>query len=87
MGAKSEFLVAVSLGVVWGISGSRLTMQSVLAFLISKRTVPNVSAYRPDYLLQTVTDGLGVHPSKSSQTEDLPDGPLMMALGNGPKQD
>ena len=33
--------------------------------ILSPRTVPNVSAYRPDYLFHTVTGVLGGHPSKS----------------------
>ena len=32
---------------------------------LSPRTVPNVSAYRPDYLFQTVIGVLGGHPSRS----------------------
>ena len=30
---------------------------------------------------------LGGHPSKSCYSKDLQDGPQIMALGNGPKQD
>ena len=40
----------ISLGDAWDISGIRLPGQSVLALIISPRTVPKVSAYRPDYL-------------------------------------
>ena len=48
------------------ISEIRLPRQSVLAFLfLSPKTVPNVSAYRPDCLFQTVTDVLEGNPSKS----------------------
>ena len=54
---------------------------------VSPRTVPNLSAYRPDYLFQTVIGVLGGHPSRSRQTRDLQDGPLIMALGSGPIQD
>ena len=80
--------MAVSLGDACGISRIRLLKQSVLAFLIqSLRTVPNVSTYKLDYLFQTVTDVLGSHPSKLCYTKDLQDGPLIMALGNDPKQD
>ena len=57
--------VAISLGDAWGISRIRLQGQSVLALILSPRAVPNVSAYRPDYLFQTVIGVLGGHPSKS----------------------
>ena len=47
--------------------------------------MPNMSAYRPDYLFQTVIGVLGGHPSTSRYVKDLQDGPQIMALGNGPK--
>ena len=79
--------MAISLGDAWGISRIRLPGQSVLAFYLRPRTVPNVSAYRPDYLFQTVIGVWGGHPNRSHLSKDLQDGPLIMALGNGPKQD
>ena len=64
-GGGGKLLVAISLGDAWGISRIRLPGQFVLAFLfLSPRTVPNVSAYRPDYLFQTVIGILGGHPSR-----------------------
>ena len=71
----------------WDISRIRLLGQSVLALILSPRTVPKVSAYRPDYLFQTVIDVWGGHPNRSRLSKDLQDGPLIIALGNGPKQD
>ena len=47
--------------------------------------MPNVSAYRPDYLFRTVTGVWGGHPISSRY--DLQYGLLIMALGDGPKQD
>ena len=55
--------------------------------ILSPRTVPNVSAYRPDYLFQTVTGVWGGHPIRSRLSKDLQDGLLIAALGNGPMQD
>ena len=46
--------MATSLGDAWDISRIRLPGQSVLAFILSPRTVPKVSVYRPDYLFRTV---------------------------------
>ena len=80
--------MALSLGVAWGNSRIRLLGQSTLAFLIlSPKTVPNVSEHRPDYLYQTVKGVWGGHPNRSCLSKDLQDGLLIMALGNGPKQD
>ena len=49
--------------------------------------MPNIFAYSPDYLFRTVIGVLGGHPSLSHCAKDLQDGPQIMALGNGPKQD
>ena len=80
--------MAISLGDAWDISRIRLPGQPVLLALISPRNVPKVSVYRPDYLFQTV---IGVwergHPNRSHLSKDLHDGPLIIVLGNGPKQD
>ena len=46
--------MAILLGDAWGISRIRLLEQSVLAFNLDWRTVPNVSVYRLDYLFRTV---------------------------------
>ena len=46
-----------------------------------------MSAYRPDYLFQTVIGVLGGHPDISLCAKDLQDGLQIMALGNSPKQD
>ena len=46
--------MAISLGDAWDTSRIRLPGQSVLALILSSRTVPNVSTYRPDYLFQIV---------------------------------
>ena len=51
---KAPVPVAISLGDAWGISRIRLPGQSVLALMQSPTTKPNVSAYRPEYLLETV---------------------------------
>ena len=59
----------------------------MLALILSPKTVPKVSAYRPDFLFQTVIDIWGGHPNGSRLSEDSQDGPLIMASGNGPKQD
>ena len=53
----------------------------------SPKTVPNMSAYRPDYLFQTVIGVFGGRPGISRYAKDLQDGPQIMALGNGPKRD
>ena len=37
--------------------------------------MPNMSAYRPDYLFQTVIGVLGAHPGISRFVTDLQDGP------------
>ena len=80
--------MAISLGDVWGISGIRLPVQPALAFLIlSPETVPNVSAYKLDYLFQAVMGVLGGHPNRSCLSKDLQDGLLIMASENCPKQD
>ena len=49
--------------------------------------MPNMSAYRPDYLFQTVIGVLEGHPGILRYAKDLQDGPQIMALGNGPKRD
>ena len=53
----------------WEMLGASLESdyQGSLCWLLirSPRTVPNVSAYRPDDVFQTVTDVLGGHLSKS----------------------
>ena len=46
--------MAISLGDAWDISRIRLPEQSVLALILSPRTLPKVPAYRPDYLFQIV---------------------------------
>ena len=51
---RGKLLVAISLGGAWGTSRIRLPGQSVLALILSPRTVPNASTYRPDYLFQIV---------------------------------
>ena len=79
--------MAISLGDAWDISRIRLPRQSVLALILSPRTVPIVSAYRLDYLFQTVIGVWGGHPNRSRLSKDLQNGPLIMALGDGPKQD
>ena len=58
-----------------------------LIILPSVKTVSNMSAYSPDYLFRTVTGILGGDPSLSRRAKDLQDGPQIMALRNGPKQD
>ena len=58
-----------------------------LLILLSVNTVSNMPAYRPDYLFRTVTGVLGGDPSLSRRAKELQDGPQIMALGNGPKQD
>ena len=79
--------MAISLGDAWDISRIRLPGQTVLALILSPRTVPKVPAYRPDYLFQTVIGVWGGHPNRSRLSKDLHDGPLIMALGTDPKQD
>ena len=79
--------MTILLGDDWDISRIRLLGQSMLALILSPRTVPKVSVYRPDYLFQTVIDVWGGHPNRSRLSKDLQDGPLIIALGNGPKQD
>ena len=49
--------------------------------------MPNMSAYRPDYLFQTVIGILGGHPGTSRYAKDLQDRPQILASGNGPKLD
>ena len=51
---RGELLVAISLGDAWGISISDCQGSLCCLLILSLRTVPNVSAYRPDYLFQTV---------------------------------
>ena len=51
-------------------------------FFLSPRTVPNMSAYRLDYLFQTVIGVWGGLPNKSRLSKDLQDGLLITALGN-----
>ena len=75
------------MGDAWDISRIGLPGQSVLALILSPKTVPNVSTYRPVYLFQTVIGVWGGHPNRSRLSKDLQDGPLIIALGNGPKQD
>ena len=58
-----------------------------LIILPSVKTVANMSAYSPDYLFRTVTGILVGDPSLSRRAKHLQDGPQIMALGNGPKQD
>ena len=58
--------------------------QSALALIPSPRTAPKVSVYRLDYLFQTAIDVWRGHPNRSRLSKN---GPLKMALGNGPKQD
>ena len=53
-------------------------------FNSKSRTVPNISAYRPDYLFQAVIGVRESYPDKSHVSKDLQDEPLIMALGNGP---
>ena len=54
--------------------------------ILSPRTAPNVSAYRPDS--DSNSDRcLGRSSNRSHLSKDSQDGPLIMALGNGPKQD
>ena len=73
--------MAMSLGDAWDISRIRLPGQPVLAFhLLSPKNVPNMSAYRPDYLFQTVIGILGDHPGISRYAKDLQDGPQIMVL-------
>ena len=79
--------MAISLGDAWGISRIRLPGQSVKDLILSPRTVPKVSAYRPDFPLWTVIGVWGGHPNRSHLSKDLQDGLLIMALGNSPKQD
>ena len=57
--------MAMSLRGAWDISRIRLPGQSVLALILSPRTVPKVTAYRPDYLFQTVIGVWGGHPNRS----------------------
>ena len=45
--------MAISLGDACSISNIGLQRRSVLAFIPSLKTEPNMSAYRPDYLFQT----------------------------------
>ena len=45
--------------------GISLPEQSVLSIILSPRTVPNVSVYRPDYLLRSVTGVWTGHPNSS----------------------
>ena len=54
--------MAISLGDGWDISRIRLPGKSVLALILSLRTVPKVSAYRPDCLFLTVVGVWGVTP-------------------------
>ena len=57
----------------------------MLAFkILSPKTEPNMSAYRPDYLFQAVLGVKRNYPSKSLVSKD---GLLIMAFGNGPVQD
>ena len=59
---RGKLPVAISLGDAWGISRIRLPGQSVSAFNSNPRTVPNVSAYRPNYLFQTMIGVWEGHP-------------------------
>ena len=69
------------------ISLGDASQDSLLALILSPRTVPKVFVYRPNYLFQTVIGVWGGHPNRSHLSKDLQDGRLIMALGNGPKQD
>ena len=69
------------------ISLGDASQDSLLALILSLRTVPKVFTYRPNYLFQTVIGVWGGHPNRSHLSKDLQDGPLIMALGNSPKQD
>ena len=58
----------------------------MLALILSPKIVPNVSAYRPDYLFQ---EKLGVqrsYPCRSYWSKDWPDGLQRAVLENDPKQ-
>ena len=55
--------MAISLGDAWDISRIRLPGQSVLALVLSLRTVPKVSRYWPDYLFRTVIGVWRGHPN------------------------
>ena len=79
--------MAISLGDAWGSLESDCRGSLCWLLILSPRTVPNVSTYSPDYLFQTVIGVWGGHPNRSHQAKDLQDGLLIMALGNGPKQD
>ena len=61
--------MAISLGDAWDISRIRLPRQSVLALILSPRTVSKGSAYRPDYLFQTVIGFWGGHPNRSCSSK------------------
>ena len=63
--------MAISLGDAWDISRIRLLGQSVLSLILSPRTVPKVSANRPDYLFQTVIGIWGGHPCRLCLSKDL----------------
>ena len=71
------------------ISEVGLPGQSVVTFnFVVRKLCQNVSAYS-DRLLGGFSNSdrlLGGHPSKSRYSKDLQDGPQIMALGNGPKQ-
>ena len=48
--------MAISLGDAWGILKNQTAKAVCVGFsVLSPRTEPNVSAYRPDYLFQPVT--------------------------------
>ena len=55
--------------------------------ILSPRTVPNMSAYRPDYLFHAAIAVRESYLSKSHVSKDIQDGLLIMALGNGLMQD
>ena len=87
MGVSSLWPYHWPVGDAWDISRIRLLGQSVLALILSPRTVPKVSAYRSDYLFRTVIGVWGGHPNRSHLSKDLQDATLIMASRNGPKQD
>ena len=73
-------------GDAWGILGSACWGSLCWLFILGLRTVPNVSAYRPDHLFRLATAIWGGHPNSSRLTKGLQDRPLIMALGKGPRQ-
>ena len=69
------------LGDTWGILESACRGNLCWLFILGPRTVPNVSAYRPDYLFRSVTGVWVSHPNSSRKTEDLQDGPTDNGVG------